>query len=183
MRRDDQARELRDAIDHAIRAHARHSKSPRGAVRFSDGKTPYAIHPIWCAMTLLTETTLPEDLRRAGYLALLWHDVLEDTTLPLPEEAPPEVVSLVQELTFHSFDEEVTAIWERSDTAKLLKLYDKVSNLLDAAWMSDRKWDRYVAYTRRLAEFAERRYGALNIVRIAGAVCRPCAERGARRRA
>lgn len=42
-----------------------------------------------------------------------------------------EQLLIVKEMTFSSFAEEVELLWEQSDTAKLLKLYDKVSNLLD----------------------------------------------------
>ena len=173
MRPDAFARELQAAIDHTIEAHARHSKSPRHAVRFADMVTPYAIHPIWCAMTILTETRLPLDLRRTGALVLLWHDVLEDTNAPLPADAPSAVRALVDEMTFANFKEEARLLWQRSDTAKLLKLYDKTSNLLDATWMRRESWNRYVDHTRKLADFVSARYGDLNIVRIAASVAVP----------
>lgn len=172
MTTEDLARELAAAIEFTLAAHSDHAVSPRAAVRFGDNKTPYAIHPIWCAMTLLTETALPEELRLTGYRALLWHDVLEDTTARLPESAPDEVVALVREMTFRSFDDEMAGIWECGDVAKLLKLYDKTSNLLDASWMSRAKRERYVRYTMKLCDFVERTYGELNITRIARAICR-----------
>ena len=59
--------------------------------------------PIWCGMTLLTETRLPEEIRFTGYQALIWHDVLEDTNLPLPDGTDLEVIRLVQEMTYQSF--------------------------------------------------------------------------------
>ncbi|HYN87302.1 MAG TPA: hypothetical protein VER55_02170 [Ardenticatenaceae bacterium] len=165
------ADELRAAIDHAILAHAKHPKTARDAVRFADRATPYAIHPIWCAMTLLTETSLPLELRRTGYQALLWHDTIEDTNLPLPAAMSETVRDLIEEMTFRSFDEEMQRLWERSETAKLLKLYDKVSNLLDGTWMSTGRWNQYVRHTLKLAEIIEARHGQLNIVKIARAVC------------
>src|ERR1700737_3082179 len=71
-----------------------------GQTRTWDETTPYAIHPIWCAMTFLSETTLPADLREIGYHVLLWHDLLEDTELKsLPPNTPGEVRELVDELT------------------------------------------------------------------------------------
>ena len=45
------------------------------------------------------------------------------------------MASLVREMTFESFQEEVEHLWSRSAEARLLKLYDKVSNLLDGSWM------------------------------------------------
>lgn len=53
---------------------------------------------------------------------------------------------------------------------RLLKLFDKVSNLLDATWMKRDKWKAYVCHTLRLTDDVERAYGDLNIVRIARAI-------------
>lgn len=142
-----------------------------------DEKTPYAIHPIWCAMTFLSETTLPQNLREIGYQVLLWHDLLEDTKLEkLPPGTSGEVEELVKEMTFKSFAEEKQKVWERSENTRLLKLYDKVSNLLDDTWLNDEKWNEYVSYTQQLTENVEEickrnRYGKLNILKIARAIC------------
>ena len=168
------ADEINRSIQYTIQAHAHHPKQPEDAVRYWDHFTPYAVHPIWCAMTLLTETALPDDVRRTGYQALLWHDLLEDTGLPLPAETSPAVRQLVEEMTFAGFSEEKEKLWERSDLARLLKLYDKVSNLLDGSWMSGgKKWQDYVAHTLRLVDFVSARYGALNIVKIARVIAVP----------
>ena len=173
MNTDEFTEQLAEAISHAILAHSKFAKGERDKVRFSDMVTPYSVHPIWCAMTLLAETALPEEVRQIGYQALLWHDTLEDTTLPLPQDAKDAVKLLVEEMTFSSFKEEKERLWGRSDMAKLLKLYDKVSNLLDGRWMSARKWNDYVDHTLKLMAFVEKHYGELNIVRIARAVCIP----------
>ena len=82
----DLADEMKETIRFAIDAHADHARTDDDRVRFWDMKTPYAVHPVWCAMTLLTETSLPELVRRTGYKALLLHDVLEDTTSGLPDD-------------------------------------------------------------------------------------------------
>lgn len=160
---------LASLIDFVIRAHNRFPREPRKRVRKWDGRTPFAIHPVWCAMTILAETSLPEDVRQNGALALLLHDVLEDTMAPLPSGLPPRVEVLVEEMTFESYEQEVENVWVRSEICHLLKLYDKVSNLLDANWRTDKR-DQYVAYTLRLCEIVEQRWGALNIVRIARAI-------------
>ena len=165
------AQELRLAIAHTIAAHSEHGRSPNDAIRFHDRRTPYAVHPIWCATTLLTEPGLDEQTRRLGYQALLWHDTLEDTNMPLPNSADERVKELVRQMTFKSFEEETQRLWERSFLVKLLKLYDKVSNLLDGIHMNDDKWNRYVDQTTKLAqEVAVAHGGSLNIVRIARAV-------------
>ena len=169
----DIADEMDFSIHHAIQAHSIYPNSPEDAIRFWDKTTPYAVHPIWCAITLLTETKLSEDIRFKGYQALLWHDTLEDTRLPLPENTDAIVVQLVHEMTFKSFREEQEKIESCRDIVKLLKLYDKVSIVLDAVWMKDEKWNHLVNYTLKLRQFVQKNYGDLNIVKIAGAVCLP----------
>lgn len=165
------AEQIQSGIEHTLLAHTLHPKTPRDAVRFWDNTTPYAVHPIWCAMTVLCEPLLPQDVRIISYQALLWHDTVEDTNAPLPQDVDRRVIDLVEELTFASFEQETRDLWARSDLAKLLKLYDKVSNLLDATWMKPEKRGRYQSHTLRLADFVESRYGNLNIVPIARAIC------------
>ena len=78
---------------------------------------------------------------------------------------------LVEEMTFLGFTDEQEKIWACRDVVKLLKLYDKVSILLDATWMKPEKWNHLVDYTLALRQFVLETYGDLNIVKIAGAVC------------
>jgi len=165
------AKEIKSSIEHAIEAHINHYKEEKRALRYHDEKTPYVVHPIWCAMTLLTETKLSDDIRRLGYQALLWHDILEDTNLPLPDSTDQRVADLVHEMTFQDSDEEKIELWNKSDNVKLLKLYDKVSNLLDGTWMEPYKWNQSVDLTIRLAEEVFSKFGDLNIVKMARAIC------------
>ncbi|HEY1015391.1 MAG TPA: hypothetical protein VGE07_21975 [Herpetosiphonaceae bacterium] len=167
------ADELGAAISYAIQAHTYFPNTPRAAIRYWDEATPYVIHPIWCAMTLLAEPLLDAGIRYPGAIALLWHDLLEDTSRPLPPSAAPQLRALVQEMTFANFDEELERLWERSDLAQLLKLYDKVSQFLDGTWLSDQRWNQLVAHTERLARLAAERYGELNILKLAAALARP----------
>lgn len=53
---------------------------------------------------------------------------------------------------------------------RLFKLYDKVSNLLDASWMSPELHRKYTGYTQKLLADVEKNYGHLNIVKIAHAI-------------
>jgi hypothetical protein len=78
------AAEFAESIQLTLLAHSTYVNTPRDSIRWWDGTTPYAIHPIWCATTLLAETTLSAEIRFTGYQVLLWHDMLEDTSLPLP---------------------------------------------------------------------------------------------------
>lgn len=162
------ASEILSSIQFMVDAHTHHPKTEKDAVRFWDNKTPYIIHPTWCAMTLLTETTLPEQLRFEGYQALLWHDVLEDTTITeLPDKTSKNVIRFVQHMTFSSFSEEIKNIWLKDKEIQLFKLYDKTSNLLDGTWMNENKWNQYVEFTLQLMENVQSEYGELNIVKIA----------------
>ena len=88
----------------------------------------------------------------------------------MPEWTCADVNQLVASMTFNSSEEEFEKLWERSDECKLLKLYDKVSNLMDGSWMSDEKWNKYCDLVSRLVKFVEERYGDLNIVKIARAI-------------
>lgn len=166
----DWSQSLVQAIAHAHAAHALHGNTPQDSVRFHDRETPYIVHPLWCAASLLQEPALPRDLREKGALALLWHDTLEDTTLPLPEGTSDEVARLVEGMSFASFDEERQELWTRSSEIKLFKLYDKVSNLLDGAWMKPAKWNIYVDHTLRLASEVECLFGELGIVKMGRAI-------------
>jgi hypothetical protein len=73
-------------------------------------------------------------------------------------------------MTFKSFDEERDKIFQQDPFTRLLKCYDKVSNLLDASWMENEKWNKYSTYTIKLLNDAEKNYGTLNIIKIGKAI-------------
>lgn len=164
--------ELQPHIDFVIQAHQVHAKSPEKSVRSWNHTTPYAIHPIWCATTIATETLLHENIRSEGILVLLYHDVLEDTNTPLPDSLPPDIKESIINMTFPkgTMTQERFAIWSKRPKIRLFKLYDKVSNLLDATWMSPELRMDYAAYTIRLLEDVREHYGKLNIVTIGRAI-------------
>lgn len=149
----------RDLV-YIIRAHG-------NQVRKWDNKTPYHVHPIWCSAMIMQETSLPEKIRVPGSEALLYHDILEDTEAGLPEWLSDEVKDLVVELTFDSSEDEWANVWQKSREVRLLKLYDKVSNLLDCIWMTPERRKQHSAHLRRLCEDVESNYGKLNVVRLA----------------
>lgn len=164
------AQAIVDSMVFAKSAHIDTPIMPDDAVRFHDHSTPYIVHPIWCAMTILSETTLDEPRRLNGYLALMWHDVLEDTNATLPNDTDDEVRNLITDMTFPSFAIEKELIWLQSEEVRLLKLYDKTSNLLDASHLSIEKWNAYVEFTHLLIADVEKNFGQLNIVKIAKAI-------------
>lgn len=154
-------------IQYIWEAHSQFPKEPNQAFRLWDGQTAYAMHPVWCACTILTETTLPEVLRHEGSLALLYHDVLEDTRRPLPETLSSQVKQYIKDMTFPGgFEEEQQKIWDFSPEIQLFKLYDKTSNLLDGVWMSPEKYQDYLQFTYRLLEETEKNWKNLTIAGI-----------------
>lgn len=154
-------------ITYVINAHTNHPSKPSKAFRKWDGKTPAYMHPLWCATTIAAETNLDEITRYEGELALLYHDVLEDTTLQLPNWLSERIKVLVGEMTFPGgMAQEMKDVWDKSKETRLYKLYDKIHNLLDGAWMDEEKRKGYEEYTRRLCEDVERNYGELNITRM-----------------
>lgn len=163
-------KEMGELISFTINAHQDFARKPSKSVRLWDKETPYSVHSIWCVMTLLHETELPEATRVIGSKALVFHDVLEDTTSPLSTNIEPEVIKLVEEVTFDTQEEAMEKIWERSNEARLITLYDMVSNMLDGSWMNQEQRQFYLDYTLRLKDSVKTRFGNLNIVKIAEAL-------------
>lgn len=160
---------MMEEILEVMKAHKDYAKKPSKAYRKWDGKTDYSIHPIWCAMTIAAETSLDELTRNEGVKALLYHDVLEDTNyLPNLEE---RIYYLVKEMTFEGGSkQEMMDIWNKPKEVRLYKIYDKVSNLMDASWMSEEKRKEYEAYLEKLVIDVEKNYGELNITLMAKAI-------------
>ncbi len=168
---------LAGIISSVFRAH--HAYAKKGSKRFRkwDGKTPYGIHPTWSALTLLTETTLDEWTRTVGVWTLLNHDLLEDTSasliLPKDERLRAKITTNVKDMSKkpgESKDEEFWRLINSNNEIILFTLYDKVSNLLDGAWMDDVTKTMYTSYVRVLADNAFKIYGDLNIVKIARSI-------------
>ena len=158
--------DLKD-LNYVIHAHTSLVRDPSKKVRQWDQTTPYFVHPLWCATTLLHETSLPEDLRRDGSQALLYHDVLEDTTAKLPDWLSQRVVLFIQGMVFQSSEEEWKHLWNREKEIRLLKLYDKTSNLLDGDWMIPERKKQHQAHLRRLSDDVYTHFGDLHIISLA----------------
>lgn len=165
---------LARAMRHAMIWHARSATRPGKAFRGGHDEertwTPYGIHPIWAAMTILHERGLPQNTRKDGAMALLYHDVLEDTTRSLPRDLSKRVRDLVEAMTFESFDQEMELLWQKAPVVRLLKLYDKVSNWMDGEWMYPERRVLHRAHLIRVVEDVERNFGTLNIILIAKAL-------------
>lgn len=163
-----QAKRFMDICAYAMMAHDTYPRKPAKAWRKAGmGCIPYGVHPLWCATAIMQENSLPQDVRDRCAIALLLHDVLEDTTAPLPDDITPEERTLTHELTFYGgTGEEMELIWSKSDLALLCKAYDKASNLFDLSFMAEEKRIAYRAYALRLAEHIEKTWGNLVIVKL-----------------
>ena len=107
--------ELRD-LAYVIEAHTKRIKQSAHTTRMWDQKTPYYVHPIWCSSTIRFETDLSEEIRLNGSQALLYHDILEDTTAELPNWLSNDVKSLIVNLTFNSSEDEWKNLWKKEKT-------------------------------------------------------------------
>lgn len=160
--------DLEKHISRIWRAHDKNASVKKNRVRLWDEKTPYAMHPIWCATTLLGETKLPEQLRFDGAIALLYHDILEDTSASLKVDLSQRITGWIHAMTFRGgFEQEKDELFKRSKYVRLLKLYDKTSNILDGVWMPLQLRKDYFALTKKLIKDVSTNFGELNIVRIA----------------
>lgn len=167
---------LTRALAFAIEAHTNRPRKPemafRGAGQREGEATPYWTHVAWCACMATTESSIPAELRAILAEALILHDVLEDTTVDLPDDTPERVRLLVEEATFDGTADERTNVWCRSREVRLLKLFDKTQNLLDRAGLNPRNRKAYAEFTLRLADDVERSFGGnLNILVLARAIC------------
>ena len=166
------ATRLVSVLTHVILTHANEPIKPEKAFRKCDGKTPASIHPILCAMLLLHETSLSEEIREKGWETLASHDIFEDTGGALTQEATEEIIRLVTGMTFKNNVEEMERVWERGSEIILYKLYDKFSNLLQDSVLAEEKRPRYYEYILKLCEEVEKTYGELDIVTVARAIVR-----------
>ena len=159
--------ELKRLLDFVYTAHQEHNT--RKDFR-QEGKVPFVVHPIWCATTLLNDQRIPFEQRRIGYQALLLHDVLEDTSLPLPDFVGPEVKDAVEQMSHGTWEDE-QVLEGKSDFVKLLKLCDKMSSIFDETVRPDpQRRSEWKALTTRLYEDVKEAYGETRIVTLCKAM-------------
>lgn len=161
--------ELKRLLDYAYIAHQ--EKSTRDPFR-QEGKLPFVIHPVWCALTLLNDNRVPFADRQMGYQALLLHDVLEDTSAGLPDFISPEVAVLVKEMTYQTWEEEQAAVLKKSPLLKLMKLLDKTATMYDEGMKKggDKKKREWKVLTAQLVQHVEKEYGNIRAVTLAKAL-------------
>lgn len=150
-------------INHSYKAHQEFNA--KNDFR-QDGKVPFVVHPLWCAMMIINDSGIPFKIKKIGYEALLLHDVLEDSSLGLPDDINPEVEELIKEMTHDTWEEEQD-LSNKSDLVKLLKLYDKVATLYDETIRSDiKRRKEWIALIEMLLKDVESLYPEARIVSI-----------------
>ena len=142
-----------------------------------DGKVPYMMHPLWCASMLITDTQIPWEQREIGFKALILHDVLEDTSLELPDWVESEVKAVVKELTFESHLQALREYENKTPFIKLLMLYDVLSSMYEnhvgvfddvvTKKVKRRLWKEFTI--KEIAE-VEKEYGNIRIVQVGKAI-------------
>ena len=159
--------EIKRLIDFIYDAHQNHNA--KNDFR-QNGRVPFFVHPTWCALMLLNDQRISFEERQIGYQALLLHDVLEDTSLPIPEWVDKRVVNLVKEMTHETWEEEKD-IGEKPNSVKLLKLCDKSATMYDESIRPDpvrrKEWKEL---TQKLLKDVEDKYGNIRLVQVGKAV-------------
>jgi (p)ppGpp synthase/HD superfamily hydrolase len=151
---------IKSAADHASRAH-------KGQLR-KDRKTPYIIHPARVAALV--------GIFNGSHVAIIaaWlHDVYEDcspewilktdeliTGLPLPEDERQDIATIVDALTKKNtirgkserLSDSLDRILDAPPEATLVKICDRIDNLLDSADRNGGFTKRYLASTDDVIE-------------------------------
>jgi hypothetical protein len=139
-----------------------------------DGKVPFMTHPLGSAHLLIADTLVPYEERERGFKILLLHDVLEDTSIPLPEWVEEDVRNGVIEMTYTGskmLEEKLAWVALKPSFIRLLLLYDTFWSLYEGHVGGPA--ERQVLWRRGVAELTEqvaREYGDLRIVQIARAI-------------
>ncbi len=125
--------DLKRLIDYVYDAHQNHNTKHDYRQK---GRVPFFTHPLWCALTLLNDQRIPFEDRVIGYQALLLHDVLEDTSVGIPDFVSQQVKDLVNQMTHGTWEEE-QKLENKSPLVILMKLHDKLSSMYDESVRAD----------------------------------------------
>lgn len=139
-----------------------------------EGRVPYATHPLGSALLLLADTDIPYEKRELGFKILVLHDVLEDTSLSLPEWVEDEVKKGVEEMTYTSegsLEEKFKWVQSKDAFIKLLLLHDAFWSLYEKhiGGPIERK-ELWRQATIKLADDVEQLWGKVRIVQISRSV-------------
>ena len=118
-----------------------------GSTLRKDQKTPYIVHPLRIT-AILRAAGFTENVNEELMIAALFHDIVEDTNTSIEEikiKFGKKVASIVDELTIpKSKNKEVflKSLKHASKEAKLIKLADRIDNLMDLSidsWSEKKK--------------------------------------------
>lgn len=131
---------------------------------------PYIVHPMWAAATLVADPKISKEERILGYQILVLHDVLEDTSVQLPDWVSEEVKKGVQSLTHNNWEEEQEAVTHYTPFLKLLKLCDKIQTMYELAVVDPKKAHEWKQLIERLVVDVDAQYGATRVAVLAKAL-------------
>jgi hypothetical protein len=136
-------------------------------VRAHDKATPFAVHPIWCAISILSAPDLNQDLRVDGFWIILNHN-LENYTGKKPD-CSQVILEKIHSLQCLSYVKEADGAitWSAPPEIRLFKLFEQVHKLYDNEHECD---DIELDLTQDLLADVQTNYGNLKIVRIAKAL-------------
>lgn len=158
--------ELRKYLKFLLDAHEKHDTTSKEIFR-QKGRTPYPTHPIFAAQSVLVDRRVPWEERRLGYYALLLHDVLENTSLELPDWVEEEVKKRVELLTFNegTKEEKLRALETRPIYIKYLVLADTLSNMYEEH-ISEHNRDTVMKIVRYLIDELSEQYRDSTVVAL-----------------
>jgi hypothetical protein len=137
-----------------------------------NGNVPYITHPLGASLLLLADVDVPQSERELGCKILMLHDVLEDTSLQIPDWIEEKVKRGVEEMTYADTETDESKFKKISGMTpffKLLTLYDTFWSLNEkhVREFHRKEWKELV---QTLAKEAEKNYGNLRIVQMARVV-------------
>lgn len=157
---------LKKYLDFAYKAYEGESSQSRYR---QDGRVPFIFHPLWCASILINDTEISLEEREVGCKTLILHDVLENTSLELPDWVETEVKEAVNKLTFDN-DEIITKeILTMSPFIKLLFLTDLLASMYENQ-VSRLKRKPWKILTKLVLRDVKKHYGNIRIVQIGNTI-------------
>lgn len=155
---------LKRLLDFAYNAYQENNET--GQAMRHGGKIPYLIHPLWGASLLITDPLIPFEERLLGFEILIVHDVLEDTSLGLPDWVNSKTKGFVDRLSYVEWEDFVKRAKKEIPFMKLLILIDKLESMYELG-VSDWKRESWKQLCRDLLKDVKAHYGNIRIVQIA----------------